>query len=225
MKRLKWNAVYFAVQRSMGRIALGQMAQYEHASQGIRSRPVRSCLEPLKPTRRRPDGYYSVLGVEPRSSDEEIHRAHRRLAKEIATKLRATKKQEKTAATKRLVLINQAKEFLLDRENRRTYDKEFFRHTLANNVNTSRSRVHRQGLSAKQRAVVSAIETCRQRIRRSRSRNTPLMQPKGIAESIVETRGTYINNRYARRGWVIRERKTAARCLDRRLCKFVAEPK
>lgn len=210
----------------MGRIALGQMAQYEHASQGIRSRPERKCLEPLKPTRRRPGGYYSVLGVEPRSSDEEIHRAYRRLAKEIATKLRSTKKQEKSAATKRLVLINQAKEFLLDRENRCSYDKEFFRHTLANNVNTSRSRVHRQGLSAKQRAVVSAIETCRQRIRRSRVRKAPLMAPKGVTESkIVGTREPYINNRYAPLGWVIKERKAASRCSDRRLGKFVAEPK
>lgn len=188
-----------------------------------------------RPSRRRPFGVYSVLGVLPSASLATIRKAYRAasLVHHPDKNPQAKTSQEKAALTKKQQEINAVYQLLCDEEERADYD-------LINNfskTSTVRVQQHRTRLSRTQELVASSAQTFRFHKKNNpasdkRQRRNPQKRKVGDKCSfklngkvehgtLVEIRDTYANNKHARK-WFVCKRPAAQLQKDRRLGAFVS---
>ncbi|MDP2815806.1 MAG: J domain-containing protein [Rectinemataceae bacterium] len=172
----------------------------------------------VPPSRRKPYGYYSILGISPGTGKEHILRAWRKLALQHHPD-KYPSPQAKAAATKRMKLLNEAKDVLLNDDLRDSYDE------LHNWIvpSTIRVREHRRSLSRFDKHVVSAITVGRRWVKRCK---------KGIPKKKM-SRGKKVGARTPNCSsrllqptdkWVLIRRKKSERKKDKRLSCVQAVP-
>ena len=220
----------------MGRVPLGEEPERAHASQNIYREHTRNRRKVrfLAPSRRRRFGYYSVLSVDPNASSNDIERQFRKMALLLhPDKLKKATPQQKAARTKQFQALVDARDCLLDADQRQLYDQAFptFRAPCDFESSTPRVRKHRAQLPADENRIVAAIETCRQRTRNEKARieSQPIWQrytrkaPETPApkRKFVRTSRANCNNQYTRHHWVVHAREPAERRKDKRLKQFV----
>lgn len=150
----------------MGRIPLGECSQSNHeAGEGawIRKPNVKDATVLLEPSRRRPFGAYSILGVDVNATAKEITAAYRKLA--LACHPDKCVAQARSAATVRMKELNNAFDLLKDPDTRSKYDEKNKIQRTRNSPSSIRVAVHRARLTAFEKKVVSAIGYSRQKIK------------------------------------------------------------
>lgn len=211
----------------MGRLPLGELpGDADHSSQGIYRFATRNRKKVVvRPSRRRPEGLYSILGVTSLASPLEIQKAYRRLSVQLHPDKTCTDRssaQERSAATKKFQELVCAKEILEDAVLRRRYDEE---HSLASRVedkdekSTPRVQKHRQLLSRDEKRIVGAINTARERLL-----NAPLPRRHRIecaqAATFRRTARVHSNNQVTRGPWRVFQREQNQLRENKRVGKF-----
>ena len=219
----------------MGRVPMGSTPLHAHVSQNIRR--VGLCKTKLvkqlqlAPSRRRPFGWYDVLGVPLNATREKIGKAFRALSVTCHPDKHVGKTpHEQSCLTKRFQLLNNAHQVLSDDKTRREYDECHSFRTSDGPPSTVRVRIHRQGLSEKQRLIVSSIEQARQR--RARDPKAPYRQKmlprvgskvdcKLTKGKVHCLRAANCNNKLVDRAWVVVKRTKSEMKKDGRRNRFV----
>jgi hypothetical protein len=189
----------------------------------------------VRPSRRRPFGVYSVLGVLPSASLATIKKAYRAasLLHHPDKNPQAQTSQEKAALTKKQQELNEAYQLLSDEEERADYD-------LINNLcrsSTSRVQQHRAKLTRAEELVASSTQTFRfhtknnptpkkcpgtkPRKREVGDKCSFLLNGKFENGTLVDIRTTNANNKHAR-VWYVCRRPPAVLQKDKRLGVFVS---
>lgn len=204
----------------MGRIPLGEEPQSDRIHMWKR----RSKLDLQgKPTRRRPFGYYSILGVAPQATALQIRRAYE--AKAHFFKSKYSKKessQSKSALTKQSNELQAAYEVLQCKVRRAAYDLITFKRQMVNS--TLRSMVHRATISRDERRVEHSLDVARKRLDNTKlSRRAPVdpQNRRRRCTKRVSIRSTVIR---PTDHWIVLKRGAEERQRDRRLGAYVAVP-
>lgn len=202
----------------MGRLKIGEFFEPRKPLFSRKQSPVGLLL----PTRRRPYGLYSVLGLEAGAGPAEIKRAYRKLALQNHPDRVFASPQARAAATKQMQQINNAYEWLQDPERRRKYDS-VAGFEEEGNINTHRSRVHRHRLSALERGFMNAANTARRRIDKRALATRRTKEPL-LGRRIVKRRGTTLRSRIVPPDgeWLLLRRSRKERTCDKRKGKFLA---
>lgn len=210
----------------MGRCKLGDfpLGRAEPLNKRVARSPSRLPKVVLMPTRRKPLGYYTLLGVPSSASSQTILRAWRRLSLQHHPD-KAPTSQAKGQKTKQQQLLNEAKEVLLSPEQRSRYDEK----CCFACSSTLRSREHRRRLSQLEKRVVSAITVGRKHCKK---KPNSARGAKGIAKRKI-TKGPQIARKRVTAkskcvavndSWLILKRKRSERKRDRRLSAVQAVP-
>ncbi len=225
----------------MGRVKHGDLAQGEHLSQGKRAyRPRNKSLALVAPapSRRKPFGVYSVLGVLPSASAAEIKTAYRARMLEVHPDRHPTAKgQELAALTRQSQAVGEAFAVLSSAPDRNEYDIRF-----AFRTSSARVQQHRSRQTALQKKIVSAKTVCRsvQLVRRKAAKkkevglkgkvekNADIVYEDGMKKKrgqgvVLQTEEANSNNRFTKQ-WVVVKRSKAALKKDKRLSKIVVVP-
>lgn len=205
----------------MGRIRLGELSQ-------SRSQPLwKRCS--LAPSRRRPFGYYSLLGLDCSASPLHIKRRFTELlAKKQYDRLQAehdnASEQKKGALTKQVSQLREAFETLSDCKKRALYDKQC---GLAINSSTARSRQRRQRISDSARQVEHSLDVARKKLqnqtfycRASTAPETAAKRKKQCKRNVSSRSHVIRSNDY----WQVFRRNDSERARDRRLGPYLAVP-
>lgn len=211
----------------MGRVRNGVEPAYEKVSRNIRNRTKHSILRMLRPSRRRPRGYYDVLGVSVNASVWEVTKAYRKLSLTVhPDRFVGASPAQRTAKTKQFQLLQEAREVLSNAEMRTKYDAQHSFSKPTNSDSTMRVRIHRQYLSAEAKRIVSATEQARQRLKRKRERSS-LKRGRHVIQEAVKRghrlceRSTNANNRYTRGPWIVLRRTKQEQAKDKRRSPFL----
>lgn len=209
----------------MGRLPFGELpGDVDHSSQGIyRFAPRNRKKVIVRPSRRRPEGLYSILGVTSLASPLEITKAYRRLSVQLHPDKTCTDRsspQERSAATKKFQELVCAKEILEDAEQRRKYDEE---HSLVSRVEDEKSTPRVQRLRAQltrdERRIVGAINTARERLL-----NAPLPRRHRIecaqGSTFRRQERVHCNNQVTRSPWRVFQRGKKGLRENKRVGKF-----
>lgn len=164
--------------------------------------------KPLLPSRRRPWGYYTFVGVSPNATFKQIAVKLKFLRSTLSNSSSASS-QARAAATKKLRLIEEAERVLLS-TCRTEYDELLNVRRVA--PATKRVRLHRSALSQAETKEVSAITYCRLKLKKRK-------KPSERDGTLVHKRPCNVNNRYARK-WVVRRRPPERLLKDKRLGPF-----
>lgn len=211
----------------MGRLPLGEMAQSRMVPQRPRRAITRSCLRitrrSMQPSKRRPNGLYDVLQLDPSCSMSMVLRQFRKLSLSChPDKMIGEPAHKKSVATKKFNDLMIARDTLSDPHMRLAYDRQVLK-----NVNSTtrapsdaiptlvRVRVHRMALSKVERQIVNAITVSTRAMRnKKRARQRCGYQ---VAERPISSTNKTVN-----RAWKIWKRSKLARKSDRRLGPFEA---
>lgn len=185
-------------------------------SRNIRKRAPRTIVKCIAPSRRNPDGYYSVLEVPTNATTQEILKSWRRLALR-AHPDRGTTAADRSGRSRRMQRLNEAKDVLVDPDLRLAYDKKFCFVKESDSNSTTRVRIHRQGLDRESRKKVSAVTACRARLlpnRRDGGKRRKFCK-KGNSHRMSYSKVNHTNNRFTGQ-WVFVRRTRAERTADKR---------
>lgn len=218
----------------MGRVPLGETGEFAHESKGINRYSTRNRRKiALAPSRRRPFGAYSILGVAVNDNKETIARQFRRLCAPLHPDRNKNEPfQVRSARTKQFIELQAARDLLLDDNLRAKYDKETLglevRIPTALQKSTYRVQKHRSCLSREEKKIVVAVTRERQRLQLVDG--LPLSNvrriPSGTANSKFKKYvKTNVRNRHTKHEWIILERAKTERVRDKRLKRFVCTRK
>ena len=205
----------------MGRIRLGEEPECLHASQPKYRFARRNRRQILKPSRRRPFGYYSILGVDPTATKAEIERAFRLLSKQFHPDFGANQRKsshERSVLTKKFHLLVDARDVLLDSDERAKHNAQCGVDQECRLKSTPRVQRHRVVLSKKEKQIVSAVTVAR---RRSKPQAHEAAKKRA---KFLEFLAVNKNNACTKLRWVLLKRRKSERKSDKRFGPFVVVP-
>lgn len=211
----------------MGRIPLGASAQYDHCSQSIRKKViVRGRHRCLVPSRRRPLGCWSILGLKrPTGTVAEIQAAFKRLSIPHHPDRHITSTpHERSVHTRQYDQLVAARDAALQAIDR-----------PPNNVAevTYRVRVYRGNQTKREKQITTAVNSKRRQtklarkknvsaVKQCRNLNAPAIGRRCSQGVVVELLPVNLNNRITSAPWVVVERHKKLRQQDKRLGPYTA---
>ena len=225
-----FSSIWKVFDALMGRIPMGGTAlgSQHDANHGLweRKATAKGVIVMRLPSRRRPDGFYSILGVSVDATPLEIRQAYRKKALQLHPDKHSA--QKLGACTKAQQELNDAYAILKDVDQRAKYDLKI-RPTRAvpGAESTTRVRVHRARQTTIERKISVAINSARVKLKSVPAKKRKKASTKAAARSpkIVARRWTSAKSRIAppRRQWFVAKREKADKTKDkRRTAKFVA---
>ena len=206
----------------MGRAKMGDMPEGPKGAGRKYSRKPKFCVRAPRPSKRRPNGVYDILGVKIGCTDDQIRKAFRSRSLELHPD--KCSHQQKTAATKRFQELVNARDVLLSKRDRAAYDTQHF--PLTSSI---RVREHRRSLTSKEKRIVSAMDVCRRRVKakKAQSGHPVAKQPPelkqcrrriGTRTPTAKSKIFNVNSKLA-----VYKRSRREKALDRRKSSYVVE--
>lgn len=177
------------------------------------------------PSRRRPFGIYSLLGLNPNATKMEIEKKWKQWCLRSHPDKVEGGVQARGAATKKFAALNESWSILRDPEKRRLYDDKHFEQENSSE-STVRVRVHRARLNKSEKEIVEAIQTAREKINNKKAFSKKDIFCRGKKKETVCEKNTSARSTKVKPGdkWVIFSRTNQERKSDKRKKKFIALP-